>query len=103
MTAGLAAEKSSSATQMIFSQIFFATMMDWLIWGVVPSIPSVAGGFLLILSISGVLMHSPKESSGEREIHLEELSWWQLETRPEIQSPPVADEDIDLESLLEEG
>lgn len=102
MTAGLAAEKSSSATLMIFSQVLFATIMDWLIWGLVPTIPSVCGGFLLVLSISVVLMHSPKESSREQDRQLEQPSWWQLEERPEIRSPTAVDGDIDLASLLEE-
>ena len=102
MATGLALEKSSSATQMIFSQILFATMMDWLIWRVVPSMASVVGGLLLIISISAVLMHNPKESDTTQEMFEEGLPWWQLEARPETPSPTATDEDLDLEYLLAE-
>ena len=88
MTTGLAAEKSSSATQMIFSQVLFATLMDWLIWRVVPNVASITGGSLLIISISAVLFIQGSEESRTvvREV-LDERSF---------------DEELDLECLIRE-
>ena len=94
MTKGLSFENSSAATQMIFSQILFATIMDWLIWRVVPNIASTIGGVLLVSSISAVLLHRPEESSKERVE--QEIP---LQTRFKATTD---EEDIDLESLLPE-
>jgi uncharacterized membrane protein YgaE (UPF0421/DUF939 family) len=67
MTAGLAVEQSSSSTQMIFSQILFATVLDWTFWGVLPDLTSVIGGIILITSLVAVLIQQNAETSAQQE------------------------------------
>ncbi|KAH8590109.1 hypothetical protein B0O99DRAFT_522082 [Bisporella sp. PMI_857] len=67
MTAGLAVERSSSSTQMIFSQILFATVLDWIFWGFLPDLTSVIGGVILIASLAAVLIQQSNETSAQQE------------------------------------
>ena len=48
LTAGLQHDKSSRATNMMYSQMLFALGLDKLIWGVVPDWPSIVGGSLIL-------------------------------------------------------
>lgn len=48
MTAGLQADRSSSATNMMYSQIVFALCLDWGIWGEVPGWGSAIGGSVVL-------------------------------------------------------
>ena len=50
LTAGLQLDKSSKATSMMYSQIVFALMFDWAIWGVLPGGWSLLGGSIVIVS-----------------------------------------------------
>lgn len=50
LTAGLQLDKSSKATSMLYSQIIFALLFDWAIWGVLPSRLSLLGGSIVIAS-----------------------------------------------------
>jgi drug/metabolite transporter (DMT)-like permease len=50
LTAGLQLDKSSKATSMLYSQIVFALMFDWAIWGVLPGGLSLLGGAIVIAS-----------------------------------------------------
>jgi drug/metabolite transporter (DMT)-like permease len=48
LTAGLAHEKSSRATQMVYSAILFALLFDKIIWDTTPGIWSIAGSSLIL-------------------------------------------------------
>jgi drug/metabolite transporter (DMT)-like permease len=48
MTAGLQADSSSRATNMMYSQIIFALCLDWGIWGRIPGWGSAFGGAVVI-------------------------------------------------------
>lgn len=50
LTAGLQLDKSSKATSMLYSQILFALMFDWAIWGILPGRWSLFGGGIVIAS-----------------------------------------------------
>lgn len=50
LTAGLQLDKSNKATSMLYSQIIFALMFDWAIWGVLPGGLSLVGGGIVIAS-----------------------------------------------------
>jgi drug/metabolite transporter (DMT)-like permease len=50
LTAGLQLDKSSKATSMLYSQIVFALIFDWAIWGVLPGGLSLFGGSIVIAS-----------------------------------------------------
>lgn len=50
LTAGLQMDKSSKATSMLYTQILFALLFDWTIWGVVPGTWSLIGGAIVIAS-----------------------------------------------------
>lgn len=50
LTAGLQLDKSSKATSMLYSQIVFALLFDWAIWGVLPGGLSLFGGSIVIAS-----------------------------------------------------
>lgn len=51
LTAGLARDKTSRATNMMYSQIFFALMFDWAIWDIVPSWWSAVGGCVVLAAV----------------------------------------------------
>jgi drug/metabolite transporter (DMT)-like permease len=48
MTAGLQADSSAKATNMMYSQIIFAMILDWLIWGHVPGWGTMIGGCVVL-------------------------------------------------------
>ena len=50
LTAGLQLDKSSKATSMLYSQIVFALIFDWAIWGVLPGGLSLFGGSIVVAS-----------------------------------------------------
>ena len=50
LTAGLRLDKSSKATSMLYSQIIFALLFDFAIWGVLPGRWSLFGGSIVIAS-----------------------------------------------------
>lgn len=67
LTAGLQMDKSSKATSMLYTQILFALLFDWTIWGVVPGTWSLIGGAIVIASTLWAALQTPqkpiKESS----------------------------------------
>lgn len=50
LTAGLQLDKSSKATSMLYAQVVFALLFDWVIWGVLPGSLSILGGSIVIVS-----------------------------------------------------
>jgi drug/metabolite transporter (DMT)-like permease len=50
LTAGLQLDKSSKATSMLYTQVVFALIFDWSIWGVLPGTWSIVGGLIVIAS-----------------------------------------------------
>jgi drug/metabolite transporter (DMT)-like permease len=50
LTAGLQLDRSSKATSMLYSQIIFALIFDWAIWGALPGGLSLFGGSIVIAS-----------------------------------------------------
>jgi drug/metabolite transporter (DMT)-like permease len=68
LTAGLQLDKSSKATSMLYTQVVFALMFDWSIWGVLPGTWSIIGGLIVIASTlwsalqksQNVVKHDPK-------------------------------------------
>lgn len=50
LTKGLQLDKSPKATSMLYSQVIFALLFDWLIWGVLPGGWSLVGGAIVIAS-----------------------------------------------------
>ncbi|OCK94663.1 uncharacterized protein K441DRAFT_659503 [Cenococcum geophilum 1.58] len=48
LTAGLQADRSSRATNMMYSQMLFALVLEKLVWGSVPGLISIAGGLLIL-------------------------------------------------------
>lgn len=47
LTAGLQADNTSRATNMMYSEIVFTLILDWLIWGVVPGWVTSIGGLVV--------------------------------------------------------
>ncbi|KAI9822756.1 MAG: hypothetical protein M1832_002989 [Thelocarpon impressellum] len=69
LTAGLAHERSSRATNMVYTQMLFALGFDRLIWGTTPVVVSVVGGTLILGAALYVAMQrdtgAAKEGSAE--------------------------------------
>ncbi|MCJ1313505.1 hypothetical protein MMC25_007184 [Agyrium rufum] len=74
LTAGLAVERSSRATNMVYSEMLFALAFDKMLWGITPSISSIAGGGLILGSTIYVAVQKARTSPGEPSINLVELS-----------------------------
>lgn len=51
MTAALVMDKSARATNMMYSQIVFALLLDWVIWGTVPGTLSWIGGAVVVAGV----------------------------------------------------
>jgi len=69
LTAGLAHEKSSRATNMVYTQMLFALAFDKMVWNSTPGIWSIVGSSLILGSALYVAVKSnppsPKKTSGE--------------------------------------
>jgi drug/metabolite transporter (DMT)-like permease len=63
LTAGLQQEKSNAATLMIYTEIVFSLILDFLIWGNVPDVYSISGG--LIVLASSIFAALPRRSDHE--------------------------------------
>ncbi|KUI70900.1 hypothetical protein VM1G_05780 [Cytospora mali] len=68
LTKGLTLDKSPKATSMLYTQVIFALMFDWAIWGVLPGGWSLFGGAIVIASTLWSALHKtkaakPKEAS----------------------------------------
>ncbi|KUI57149.1 hypothetical protein VP1G_04416 [Cytospora mali] len=68
LTKGLTLDKSPKATSMLYTQVIFALMFDWAIWGVLPGGWSLFGGAIVIASTLWSALHktkaaTPKEAS----------------------------------------
>lgn len=50
LTAGLQMDKSSKATTMMYTQVLFALLFDWGIWGILPRPWSIVGGLVVMAS-----------------------------------------------------
>jgi len=56
LAAGLAAEKSSRATNMVYSQMLFALIFDKIVFGITPTMLSILGSSLILGSTIYVAM-----------------------------------------------
>lgn len=65
LTAGLQMDKSSKATSMLYSQIVFALLFDWTIWGVIPGTWSLIGGAIVIASTLWAALQPPQTPNKE--------------------------------------
>ncbi|MCJ1379108.1 hypothetical protein MMC17_002208 [Xylographa soralifera] len=66
LTAGLAHEKSSRATQMVYTQMLFALACDKIFWNTSPGWWSIAGSLLIIASALGTaVMQEGKVDAGD--------------------------------------
>jgi len=72
MTAGLQADKSSRATNMMYIQIVFAVLLDWTIWGVLPVFWTWIGGGIVVASTLWVVMGREKKEVLKGETNDEE-------------------------------
>jgi drug/metabolite transporter (DMT)-like permease len=61
LTAGLQMDKSSKATSMLYTQILFALLFDWTIWGVLPGTWSLIGGAIVIASTLWSALQRPQK------------------------------------------
>jgi drug/metabolite transporter (DMT)-like permease len=60
LTAGLQLDKSSKATSMLYTQVIFALLFDWTIWGVIPGTWSIVGGLIVIGSTLWSALQKPQ-------------------------------------------
>lgn len=71
LTKGLQLDKSPKATSMLYTQVIFALMFDWLIWSVLPGGWSLVGGAVVVASTlwSALQKQTPTVDKGKgREI-----------------------------------
>jgi hypothetical protein len=64
LAAGLQYEKSSRATNMVYTQMLFALTFDKLVWGTTPGALSIIGSSLILGSAIYVALH---KSTGQKE------------------------------------
>jgi len=72
MTAGLQADKSSRATNMMYIQIVFAVLLDWAVWGVWPVFWTWIGGGIVVASTLWVAVGREKKEVLKGETNDEE-------------------------------
>ena len=66
LTAGLAYEKSSRATNMVYTQMLFALAFDKLVWNTTPGLLSVLGSSLILGSALYVTVHKNKVKEDQK-------------------------------------
>jgi drug/metabolite transporter (DMT)-like permease len=67
MTAGLVRDHSSRATNMMYSSVVFALILDWAIWGVVPGVWSAIGGLIVVsATLWGAIQGGTEAGRGRR-------------------------------------
>ena len=76
LTAGLQADRSSRATNMMYSQMLFALVLEKLVWGSIPGLMSVIGGLLILGSTVFVALRKgvSKDEQGIQQARDEENS-----------------------------
>ncbi|KAF2496133.1 hypothetical protein BU16DRAFT_538720 [Lophium mytilinum] len=62
LTAGLQLDKSSKATSILYTQVVFALLFDWSIWGVLPGMSSFVGGAIVIASTLWSALQKPQKA-----------------------------------------
>lgn len=67
LAAGLQYEKSSRATNMVYTQMLFALAFDKLVWGTTPGVLSIMGSSLILGSAIYVAMHKEDPKKGDRD------------------------------------
>lgn len=67
LTSGLQLDKSSKATSMLYTQVIFALIFDWAIWGVLPGGWSLFGGAIIIASTLWSALHKPQAPKSKPE------------------------------------
>ncbi|KAH0544693.1 hypothetical protein FGG08_001198 [Glutinoglossum americanum] len=65
LTAGLQYEKSSRATNMVYTQMLFALAFDKIVWGVSPSVISILGSSLILGSAIYVALRRENATHGK--------------------------------------
>ena len=66
LTAGLQHEKSSRATNMVYTQMLFALAFDKLVWGTVPGTLSIVGSSLILGSALYIAVLNKKKKDVKR-------------------------------------
>ena len=66
LTAGLAYEKSSRATNMVYTQMLFALAFDKLVWNITPGLLSILGSSLILGSALYVAVHNNNKVKGSK-------------------------------------
>lgn len=104
LTAGLAHEKSSRATNMLYTQILFALAFDKLVFDITPGIWSIVGSSLVLGSAMYIAVYkeTPKMKSPASESAEEELSLMQHEdTEAEERQQPCMQgvEEVQLRTM----
>lgn len=66
MTMGLVADKSSRATNMMYSSVVFGLVLDWVIWGKVMPWSSWVGGAVVVAATVWVAVQKGVDAGGER-------------------------------------
>lgn len=77
LTSGLQLDKSPKATSMLYTQVIFALMFDWAIWGVLPGGWSLVGGAIIIVSTLWSALHKtppPKKNVDAKKVADEETA-----------------------------
>ncbi|TQS34067.1 hypothetical protein Golomagni_05565 [Golovinomyces magnicellulatus] len=59
LTKGLQLDSSSKATSMMYSQVIYAILFDWFIWGVLPDQWDVIGGIIVLGSTLWSVLSKP--------------------------------------------
>jgi len=67
LTGGLAYEKSSRATNMVYTQMLFALAFDKLVWGTTPGVLSIVGSSLILGSALFVAVRKNKAKEAKAE------------------------------------
>ncbi|POS76863.1 hypothetical protein DHEL01_v204749 [Diaporthe helianthi] len=77
LTSGLQLDKSPKATSMLYTQVIFALIFDWAIWGVLPGGWSLVGGAIIIASTLWSALHKtppPKKKVNAKKVTDEETA-----------------------------
>lgn len=87
LTVALVMDKSSRATNMMYSQIVFAVLLDWMIWGTIPTWTSWFGGAIVVAAVVwGSMQVEQTKSESKNDAEYQAVPAGELELTNEVDS-----------------
>jgi len=103
LSAGLQHDKSSRATNMVYTQMLFALLFDKLIFGTTPSMLSLLGSGLILSSAIFIAVRKANLKQREEEERMKQVASTASENDIEMQNPTMLEARVEEQQGLVRG